>query len=226
MATTPTTGPADWRELAGQLTAEQIRDLEFFEASVEAQSAAGFPEVEPGAARRIAEGFIEENEAQVRLAYIPAPDDADAPPQPWKEWGGDVWVRGFTTLRRRFTFPAEAGVRASTVTVEAAGEQFSDGTCERRVYAAGDGLEGMTPQQARAVAAALVEAADRIDAANGVPTPTDVLGALRALAVEVEAEVESASGDLGVHHMRRMELSGVRRAVRVAETAAMRRAVQ
>ncbi len=103
MTTTPTT---TWCELADQLTAAQVRELEYPEASVEAHAAAGF---DIGSPRRIAEAFIEENAAQVRFAHIPAPPDAMKAPTRWREWddaGG--CCRGFTSMRRRFSFPAGA----------------------------------------------------------------------------------------------------------------------
>ena len=80
MTTTPTT---TWCELADQLTAAQVRELEYLEASVEAHAAAGF---DIGSPRRIAEAFIEENAAQVRFAHISAPPDAMKAPTRWREW--------------------------------------------------------------------------------------------------------------------------------------------
>lgn len=214
-----TTNSPTWRELADQLTAEQIADLEHLDALVDIPGS-GFTADSP---RRIAEGYAVENAAQVIYADVPAPADAISPPTRWEEWDDATWARGFTSMRRRFEYPAETPQgQTQKITVDVSGWQLTDGTCERSIYTAGDALESMTPEQAREVAAALLAAADRIDAVDGTPAPTpqaDVLTALRALAVEVEAEVQAA--EPGVWTILRAELSGVRRAILRAETAVL-----
>jgi len=226
------TNSPTWRELADQLTSEQISDLEHLDALADIPGS-GFTADSP---RRIAEEFAVENAAQVIYADIPAPADAISPPTRWEEWDERTWARGFTSMRRRFEYPAGTpGAQPQLVTVDVSGWQLTDGTCERSIYASGDALESMTPEQAREVAAALLAAADRIDAVTGTPAttppcanfaqgsaatrPTDVLSALRKLADEVEAEVEGA--EPGVWTILRAELSGIKRAILRAETAVL-----
>jgi hypothetical protein len=66
--------------------------------------------------------------------------------------------------RARLSFSASATVDG--VTVEIPGIQFSDGTIERHILTAGDGLEQMTAAQARRFAVLLVDAADELDRLN------------------------------------------------------------
>jgi hypothetical protein len=99
-----------------------------------------------------------------RTAHLAIPHDADQI-GPW-QWDGesDRQFRGFTihtaTIRT---------VVSCTILVRTEGEQFGDGAEWRTVAVDAepfDALAALTPLDARTLAAALIDAADRIDPAR------------------------------------------------------------
>lgn len=147
-----------WRDLADRLTPLQIAQLE----QVERQDVFG-----PDGLVRIARAEVRSNEAQQRFAHIPAPADAVDAPAPWAEFGQHAHSRIYTIFRRELDYRTP-GMASAIVSALVLGEQFSDDRpIERGIYVDGDGLEGLTAARAREVAAAIVEAADVLDAANG-----------------------------------------------------------
>lgn len=203
-----TTTPTNWRDVQG-LTDEQRNELDRREELLaDGRDAEIVREWLLNDAREYAKNNAADRE---RYGDVPAPDGAFA-----------VW---------NFELDAELGpVRyfegpATTtggVTTGIGGQQRPDGSVTAWVDIDGSPAGNhLSAADARALAAALVEAADRIDAVTGTPVSTppaagDVLSALRALAGQVEAEHDAA--DPAVRFIYRSELSGVRRAVGVAET--------
>ena len=140
-----------WRELAGQLTAAQITDMEIFERDTSAYKPS------PGALVLIATSMVETNEGQIRFAHIPVPADAMDVPSPWEELDTDLWQRVYCAWRHPDVPDA----------VQVLGYQRSDGTVHRTIFANVD-LEDIDAGTARAIAAALIQAADELDPAQRV----------------------------------------------------------
>jgi len=144
MTTTPDNTATTWRDLADQLTPEQISELEYCERE----------EIPPGAAS--AQGHLnharklaELNVARAMFADIAPPPEAREIDD-WTDWDDEVYQRGFTS----WTHPGRE--------VSILGWQFNDGRVEREILdRGGDGP--MTAAQARQRAAALLDAADQLD---------------------------------------------------------------
>lgn len=154
MTTTPDNTATTWRDLADQLTPEQVAQVEDFER------AASYWPPPPEGGRSRAEGVLnvarkmaELNVAKMVLSDIAPPADA-VTIHDWMEWGDGLYQRLFTSWSR------EVGSEGGSVAV--CGFQFNDGRVERHIaYTEGD--ESLTAEQARHLAATLVEAADALD---------------------------------------------------------------
>lgn len=126
-----------WRDLADQLTTDEIESMKSYEQN---------PSATPATLLRIARGWIAENLAAALCADLPIPDNIEL--GDWRSDGGDGWVRHFVVSR--------AGG------VEITGQQHDDGRVEHHV--AVDEVEHLSAEQARALAAAVLAAADHVDA--------------------------------------------------------------
>ena len=135
-----------WRDLADQLTDGQVKRLEGLER--EAGFGDDFLLVE---ARDDARMNLNDD---LMFGHLPVPGgvvDLDH----WVDAGGGLWFRLFTGTVRK----------VSHATVEIGGEQYAAGSIRRgiRVYTDDD---EMTAAEARALAAALTDAADETEAAG------------------------------------------------------------
>lgn len=152
MTTTPDNTATTWRDLADQLTPEQIAQVEDFE-----RAASHWPPAEDGHPRsegvlNVARKMAELNVAKMVLADVAPPTDAVVV-HDWMEWGDGSYQRLFTSWSRK------VGGGGS---VDVHGFQFNDGRVERLIaYTEGD--ESLTAEQARQLAATLAEAADVLD---------------------------------------------------------------
>jgi len=143
-----------WRDLADQLTPEQIAELEYCERE----------QVPPGLTKpenllNRARGQINENLIQAVCAGIAAPADSIDKPSRWIEWDHGDYCRMFTSAATRT-------VAGANITVSVLGNQSYDGRIDRWIYiddSAFRDAEIMTAEHARALSAALAEAADAMD---------------------------------------------------------------
>lgn len=136
-----------WRDLADQLTPEQVAEIEYCERH----------QIPPGIASeqtRInhARALIRSNLAQAFCADMPAPADAIDTPSEWIEWDDQHYERVYTAH--------QSAVNGASITV--VGYQRSDGSYHRGIYVDGT-LENLDSGTARTLAAALTEAADQLD---------------------------------------------------------------
>jgi hypothetical protein len=137
-----------WRDLADQLTPEQIAELEYCERG-------GVPPGLADAEHQLngARAMARHNLIQTLCADIPAPPDAAGRLYAWEEWG-DGHGRVYTVSTRT----------GANTSVEILGIQHDDGRVERFILAqASDDDGGMTAAQARQFAAVLLDAADELD---------------------------------------------------------------
>lgn len=146
----PATGTTTWRDLADQLTAEQVANLELVERDAirYRQSA--------DALVRIAQSMIVTNLDQIRLGDIAAPADA-IDTGLWEDDGDGG-------CQRSVIFWKHPGVPEA---VQVIGEQHDDGTVTNRLIYGSADLEAIDASTARAIAAALVLAADELDRIDG-----------------------------------------------------------
>lgn len=145
MTTTHDDNAKTWRDLADQLTPEQIAELEYCERE-------GTPPgiADPGNHLNHARKLAELNIARAMFADIAPPPDAGGDIDDWMDWDDEVYQRMFTSWTHA----------AGDVSI--VGWQFSDGRVEREILDRG-GDEPMTAAQARVRAAALIAAADQLD---------------------------------------------------------------
>jgi hypothetical protein len=141
-----------WRDLMDDLTVGQIVDLEASEKR-NAET--------PAQLLQLARNWIAQNLIQIECADVPAPADAIDTPLDW-ERAGHGYRRGYTVWGRSGRRPECDGL---LFVVQVQGHQYSDGRVTRRIYGLAE-LEGIDASEARRVAAALLEAADALDATN------------------------------------------------------------
>lgn len=140
-----------WRDLAPQLTPEQLADMRIYDRDISPYQPS--PEV----LIRIARGMVQSNLDQIRFAHVPVPADALDAPGPWEDLDeGGLYQRCYLCWRH-------PGVPEA---VQVLGYQRSDGTITRSIIASTD-LEDVDAGTARAIAAALVLAADALDSLDG-----------------------------------------------------------
>ena len=130
---------AEWRELADQLTADQIADLRDQERNPRNRGGLVWQ------ARRCAE----DNLAELLFAHLPAPAGALNVSALFLEG-----MRCWSGARR----DAAGGNWAGIV-----GAQYADGRVKREIVVHLRNADALTPQQARELAAALIAAADEAD---------------------------------------------------------------
>ena len=143
---------AHWRDLADQLTPEQVAEIEYMER----ENIPPRITAEQGHLN-YARMAAAHNLAQALHAGIPAPSDATEVDD-WTEWDEGIYARAFTVATR------DAGPMA----VEVAGVQYASGHTRRYILTRPNsfGNDGeMTAAQARALAAELLNAADTLDEA-------------------------------------------------------------
>lgn len=138
-----------WRDLATQLTPDQVAELEYCERE----------KIPPGifsaqSQLNCARGMVEHNIIQALCADVPAPPEATGLCE-WETWTGGSYARMFDIASSR---------SADGMSVLLLGIQHHDGRIERFVSARlENGDNNMSPAEARRFANLLVEAADRLD---------------------------------------------------------------
>jgi hypothetical protein len=143
-------GGLGWRDLAAELTAEQIADL-----AAEEQEWAG----QPGgdlALFDLAQDHAEANRVDAGFAHVAVPAGVERTHH-WHLDDAAGWRRGVEGRTRR---PVPG------VTVLISGEQGADGGVTAVVVIESDGAE-LTAAEARLVAAAITEAAAEVDRLGG-----------------------------------------------------------
>jgi hypothetical protein len=150
-----------WRDLADELTPEQVEDLEDYDRKTNEFVAAliGPPPFDPReAVLRIARRYATENMMDALIGDVPTPAGADfvdtwqeGEPQPYRVILGPRRVVGKVEIQRSVT-------------------QFADGSIDQVGLIAAPGIrvranreDGLTKKQARELAALLLEAADEMD---------------------------------------------------------------
>lgn len=142
-----------WRDLADQLTPQQVAELEYCERE---QIPPGL--TEPHHRLNGARAMIRRNIAQAFCAGVPVPADAIDEPSDWDEWDD-----GAAQFQRVYT------VWDTTIDgteVKILGFQNEHDRIYRRIFIDGD-LDDVDAKTARAIAAALTAAADRLDQLDG-----------------------------------------------------------
>ena len=157
--------PAEtWRDLADQLTPEQIARLEVAEVHY-VPMADGTVDVErdrQGCLLFGARELAAQNLAAMLYQHVPAPESA-TDVGPWEKFDdGPGWSRLWWG-NRRLVCVAGAGTHDFSVLVQ--GAQWSDGRLQRGVVLDSDD-SAMSAAEVRKLAAALVAAADELDALN------------------------------------------------------------
>ena len=149
-----------WRDLADQLTPEQIAYVEKAEQHpvVRADGSTFDAETRRGALLFAAREFAEENVAAERFRHVPVPACADRI-DAWWPGDNDSWSRAWWGTPRVIEVAAASGA----FTVMLTGTQWSDGRVKTGVSVVADDAP-MTAGAARRLAAALAEVADELDA--------------------------------------------------------------
>ncbi len=151
--TTTVTTPQAWRDLADQLTPEQIARLEYYERSDEP--------AEPRVLKIFAENFIWRDDLAARYSDVPRPADAvDVDDWDATNWDdpedGEGPVRCFSGTRRVVECNSSDDAR-----VAIDGLQYADGRVERAIRISD--AEDLTSGLAREIARALIAAADEME---------------------------------------------------------------
>lgn len=136
-----------WRDLADQLTADQIAELEYCERE-KIPPGAFSPESQVNCARAMAEHNI----IQALCADVPAPPEATGLCE-WESWTGGGYARLFDISPIRLS---------EGMSVLPLGIQHNDGRIERFISARLE-KEDISPAEARQFAALLVDAAGELD---------------------------------------------------------------
>lgn len=137
-----------WHDIADQLTPTQVGHLEWLEGDP-----LGSILARPEQHLMLARGWASYNIAQSFHADVPPPDDA-------VELG--PWIKQNDRERCR-SFRSVTGIGGLDIAVEISGSQYTDGRIDGRVSLSGN-LTQLDAAGARHVAAALVAAADRVEA--------------------------------------------------------------
>lgn len=152
MTTTHDDNATTWRDLADQLTPQQIAEMEYCER-------AGIPPglTSPQHQLNCARALSAHNIIQALCADIPTPPDAAGTVHDWEVWGGGRHGRMYTASTRT----------NGKMTAEIVGVQFDDHRIERFILAEAndDSVDDgqMTAPQARQFAALLIDAADELE---------------------------------------------------------------
>jgi hypothetical protein len=152
MTTTHDDDATIWRDLADYLTPGTIRHYEGCEHAAKTEAHLAFPNEDPEEVlRRVQAGMLEEARQQVPFAHTPLPAAAEES-DTWQDDGTGTWSRVVFGPRRDIAHMA-AGVD---------GVQHADGSATWSIYVHADD-DPTTADQARAFAAALIEAADDLN---------------------------------------------------------------
>ncbi len=143
-----------WRQYADRLTPEQIDHLEHVQA-MEYRQYVDTPERRGLDLLDLARTYLERNRKNAEFADVPVPPGAEAR----FDWGPDL-VPG--EWRRSLVW-GEYPTGIEDVYVLVSGVQKPDGTYTRQLGLAVDDDVVMTAEQARTLAAALLNAADDLD---------------------------------------------------------------
>jgi hypothetical protein len=163
--TTDNDNAATWRDLADQLTLEQISRFEHAEQPCMTSAHLAFPQNDRS--KTIADmldGVLKEArwEAQQNLtdahtfAHVPLPAGVESA-EHWESDDTGTWTRRLSVSSRTL------GRRGADSAVYVDGVQSTDGTVEWSLYVLADDREPMTSDQARQFAAMLIEAANELD---------------------------------------------------------------
>lgn len=159
MTTAPHTTPITWRDLADQLTPDQVAYLEMSERHP-VPMADGTVDIARDRQGHLfaAREMISQNFAAVLYADVPPPIGATKI-DPWHKWGDD-WCRLWLASVRTVPISSTADDNAR---VAVCGSQTPDGVTERGIVLwCGD--DTMIASEARQLAAALIAAANELDA--------------------------------------------------------------
>jgi hypothetical protein len=163
MPTTQTTTTTGWRDVADRLTAHQVAQLARREAS-HRDTAGG---VDPAVAAMLLADAVEHAEANTRdrerFGHIPEPAAALDYLGHWEHNPDRGWYRCFEAW----------GWRVGPVFGYVAGEQRTDGTISAEAQFDTEGLmgSGLSADDTRQVAAALLDLAEKLDAVTAVEPP-------------------------------------------------------
>ena len=146
MSATHDDNATTWRDLADQLTPEQVAELEYCEREDYAPDLAS-----PGNHLNHARKLVELNLARAMYADVAPPAEAIGEVDQWTDIGDDEYQRQFTSWRRQ----------VDDASVEVFGLQSHDGRIDREIVIDARGCYDAST--ARQIAAALVEAADELD---------------------------------------------------------------
>lgn len=136
-----------WQDIADQLTPDQIEHLQWLEGDP-----LGGILARPEQHLMLARGWASYNIAQSFHADVPPPADA-------VELG--AWIKQGDRERRR-SFRCVTGIGGLAIAVEISGSQYTDGRIDGQVSLTGE-VTNLDAAGARAVAAALLAAADRLE---------------------------------------------------------------
>lgn len=153
----------DWRDLRDALTPSQVAYLENWESHPElpplADGGSPSPEDHARALLFSAREYVSQNAAAALYADV-APPPEDGEHYHWEHDGDGKWFRFFAGSTRE--------VGDTTVMIN--GLQSADGTITRSISIDGDS-EGLDAARARAIAAAVLDAADELDRLEGTTPP-------------------------------------------------------
>lgn len=139
-------GMTTWRDIADQLTADQIVDLEWLE-----QDPLGGILAKPEQHLMLARGWATYNLEQSLNGDVAPPADA-VKIGPWLNSQGGPCRRSYEAAMTKI-----AGL---DITLKLHGSQYTDGRVEYRLGVTGDRLRDLDPAGARELAAALLAAVD------------------------------------------------------------------
>lgn len=164
MTTTPDNAATTWRDLADQLTPEQVAYLELSECHPVPMADGTFdPERERCGHLFGAREMAAQNLAAMLYQHIPTAAGAEDI-GPWQQFDDDgSWSRVWWGVRRLVPI-ASAGTHDFEVFVQ--GTQWSDGREQSGIVLDGSG-DSMTAAEVRQLVAALLDAADQLDRLEG-----------------------------------------------------------
>lgn len=150
-----------WRDLADQLSPEQIAKMEASER-IWATMPDGPVTAHQQGLVSLARELAGQNAAAVVYAHIPRPAGAEDV-GPWEPWDDDdIWSRAWFGHRR----PVPCASARDDIGVYVAGIQHGDGRNRQHITLESSRDEELTAAEARELAAVLLETADELDALN------------------------------------------------------------
>jgi hypothetical protein len=159
VTTTHDDNATTWRDLADQLTLDQLTWMELFE-----RDALGDPGEVSAVLLDAARGHSRQNlEDDALFGHLSTPAGARKVFH-WEDDGTGHWSRRFAGTERGVELPSDSRFR-NKADVDIEGVQHADGSIERAVYVNANGVE-LTAAAARDLAATLIAAADEADQLN------------------------------------------------------------